>query len=103
MRKRKTPQIDEEKLHKATETMRALAHPFRMKILELIEQKGTLTSAQIYEHFDLESSYGILHLKLLRKTGLLLTTRRGKFIYYEVNHKKIGKAVKAVKRFLKDE
>ena len=52
MRKAKV-NINTEKLEVASEIMRALAHPLRLKILHFIDEQGEVTVNQIYHSLNL--------------------------------------------------
>ena len=65
-------------------TLRALADPTRREILELLKQ-GQLSAGQITEHFDVTAAAVSRHLAVLREADLIRDTRRGKYIYYELN------------------
>ena len=65
-------------------TLRALADPIRREILNLL--KGvTLRAGEITEHFDVTPASISRHLSVLKEADLVRDTRKGKFIYYELN------------------
>ena len=92
--------IDNSKLGVSSEILRALAHPLRIQILEFIDQHGVINVNKIYNSLKLEQSITSQHLKILRKTGLVDTSRDGKFIHYSLNYPKIHNVVKAVDNFV---
>jgi ArsR family transcriptional regulator, virulence genes transcriptional regulator len=77
--------IEGEILHNAALVIRALNHPLRKKIVELIETKGELTVTEIYVQLRTEQSVASQHLAILREARWLNTRRDGKFIYYRIN------------------
>ena len=101
MRKAKVS-INSEHLQLSSEILRALAHPLRLKILEFIDQKGTINVNKIYNTLKLEQSITSQHLKILRLAGLVITTREGKFIRYSINYGKMASANEAIKHFLSE-
>lgn len=66
------------------DTFKALSDPTRRNILQLL-QKGALTAGEIGSHFQMTGATISHHLSVLRSAGLIQDTRRGKFIYYELN------------------
>lgn len=82
--------LDYSILKKAVLALRALNHPLRKKIIELLEKSKNLTVTEIYVKLRLEQSVASQHLAIMRKEGTLLTKREGKFIYYNVNKKRIS-------------
>jgi DNA-binding transcriptional ArsR family regulator len=101
MRKAKVS-INNEKLEVSSEILRAMAHPLRMKILEFIDQNGTINVNRIYNTLKLEQSITSQHLRILRLAGLVDTTREGKFIHYSLNYDKISGAVGSINSFLEE-
>ncbi len=72
-------------LDKAAEIMKALGHPIRIQMVELISQKGKFCVSDIYKTLKMEQSTASHHLGILRKGGVLKTERKGKQIYYLLN------------------
>jgi DNA-binding transcriptional ArsR family regulator len=77
-------------IQKGALTLRALNHKLRQQILRLIHQKQTITVTEIYEKLRIEQSVASQHLAILRKSGFVLTTRNGKFIYYSINYDRVA-------------
>lgn len=65
-------------------TLRALADPIRREILNLLKQ-GRLSAGEICAHFDVTAASISRHLSVLKEADLIWDTRKGKFIYYELN------------------
>jgi ArsR family transcriptional regulator len=80
--------------------MRALAHPLRLKILEFIDQNGTINVNKIYNTLKLEQSITSQHLKILREAGVLHANRDGKYIMYTIDYQRVEIAQKAIHNFL---
>ncbi|MFN8308694.1 MAG: metalloregulator ArsR/SmtB family transcription factor [Chitinophagales bacterium] len=76
-------------LKRAVLTLRAINHPLRKEILELLDEKDKMTVTEIHNKLRLEQSVASQHLAILRKAGVLITMRDGKFIYYKLNHARI--------------
>lgn len=99
MRKAKV-NLDQEKLSVASEILRALSHPLRLKILEFIDQNEAINVNKIYNTLKLEQSITSQHLRILRINNLVTTERDGKYIHYSINYDNVKKAVSAVDSFL---
>lgn len=65
--------------------LRALAHPKRLEILNLLAQKS-LTVTEIYSMLDLPQANISQHLIKLRQAGVVAAKRRGKEIYYRLKN-----------------
>ncbi|MEO7455462.1 MAG: autorepressor SdpR family transcription factor [Gemmatimonadaceae bacterium] len=63
---------------------RALADPTRRDILRLL-RSGPLTSGEIAQHFDAAWPTVSRHLAVLRDASLVISTRVGQQIVYELN------------------
>lgn len=87
-------------LKKAVLVLRALNHKLRQQILGLIDTEKKITVTEIYVRLRLEQSVASQHLAILRRAGIVLTHRDGKYIHYTVNHKRIDEIKKIVKELV---
>lgn len=76
-------------LRKAVLTLRSVNHKLRKQIINLLEDNQKLTVTEIYVKLRLEQSVASQHLAILRRAGVVKTSRDGKFIYYSLNKKRI--------------
>ena len=81
--------VDFVNLKKAAMILRALNHKLRQQIVKLIDENQRLTVTEIYIKLRLEQSVASQHLAILRRAGIVKTTRDGKFIYYSVHGTRI--------------
>ncbi len=88
------PTENVEALQAASDIMRALAHPLRMRMLHYIDEKGSSCVNDIFEARGIEQSIASQHLRILRQTGLVFTRREQKFVFYSVNYAKVEVAGK---------
>lgn len=65
-------------------TMKALSDPTRRKILEILK-KGPLSAGEIGENFEMTGATLSHHLNILKKADLVQDTKKGTFVYYEIN------------------
>ncbi len=80
--------------------LRAMNHKLRQQILALVDSEKRITVTEIYVRLRLEQSVASQHLAILRKSGIVNTTRDGKFIHYSLNHKRIAEINKFVKELI---
>jgi DNA-binding transcriptional ArsR family regulator len=85
MKKKAT--LDIQKLELAASKLRAMAHPMRIAIIDLLTENKKLTVTEIYERLSLEQASASHHLNILKNKGLLESKRDGKMIHYSL---KIG-------------
>jgi DNA-binding transcriptional ArsR family regulator len=72
--------------------MKALADPTRREILKMLKG-GSLSAGEIGDHFEMTLPAVSRHLSVLKEADLIRDTRRGKFIYYELNTSVIEEAM----------
>ena len=77
-------QLQIEKLEMASSKLRAMAHPMRIAIIELLTQNKKLTVTEIYERLNIEQASASHHLNILKNKGLLESKRDGKMILYSL-------------------
>lgn len=81
--------LDFLRLKKAAMILRAINHKLRQQLLKLIDENQKITVTEIYVNLRLEQSVVSQHLAILRRAGIVITKREGKFIYYSLNYKRI--------------
>lgn len=62
--------------------MRAIAHPIRIAIIDLLREEKKLTVTEIYEELDIEQAVASHHLRILKDRDVLMAQRDGKNTYY---------------------
>jgi DNA-binding transcriptional ArsR family regulator len=85
-----------EQLEKAAEMLKAIAHPSRIAILNLLENGAKKTVTQIQEAVGIEQSTASHHLGILRDKGVLRVTREGKNAYYSIRHAKLSTLIDCI-------
>jgi DNA-binding transcriptional ArsR family regulator len=72
-------------LDQVAETLRVIAHPVRLKIIELL-MRHELSVGELADHLKIPPSIVSQHLTHLRAHGVLTRRREGRQAYYEVDH-----------------
>jgi len=72
------------KIH-ASDLFKVLSVDTRIGIIELLKEKGPLCVNEIAEMFDMTTSAVSQHLKILKQSGFVESTRKGYWIHYSVN------------------
>lgn len=78
------------KLH-ASDLFKVLSVDTRIKIIELLKQRGPLCVNEIAEMFDMTTSAVSQHLKILKQTGFVKSERKGYWIHYSINEEALAK------------
>lgn len=82
--------LDYADLRKAVLVLRAVNHKLRQRMIDLLEDSDPMTVTDIYIKLRLEQSVASQHLAILRRAGVVVTERQGKFIYYTINKNRLG-------------
>jgi len=72
-----------EEYRKAAEILRALSHPVRLRIIELLGE-GELCVKSLEEHLGVSQSSVSQHLTRLRYAGLIECERKGHLVCYRL-------------------
>jgi len=81
--------LNYEELRKAVLVLRAVNHKLRQQIIGLLEENKQMTVTDIYVKLRLEQSVASQHLAILRRSGVVETSREGKYIYYGLNEERL--------------
>lgn len=84
-----TLKMDYVHMKKAAMILRAMNHKLRQQMIKLLDENKKMTVTDIYVKLRLEQSVASQHLAILRRAGIVITEREGKFIYYSVNYARI--------------
>lgn len=66
------------------EFLRALGHPVRVRILELLRSNEEMSVRELQAALQIESGGASQHLSAMRRQGLLATRRQGTSVFYRV-------------------
>lgn len=94
--------IDLERLSLAAAMLRAIAHPMRIAIIDLLDQKERLNVKEIHETLQIEQAVASHHLGILRDKQVLKAEREGKNIFYSIRHDRVGDIIDCVDQCTKD-
>ncbi|NOR88351.1 MAG: metalloregulator ArsR/SmtB family transcription factor [Bacteroidales bacterium] len=90
--------FDLEQLENAANRLKAIAHPIRIAIIEMLEANGPLCVSDIFVKLDIEQASASHHLNILKNRGILKSERTGKNIIYSLNNEIIGEIVQCLSR-----
>lgn len=63
---------------------KGLAHPYRIRILELLAGAEEVSVSELQSETELEASHLSQHLSVLRKHRLVVSERRASHVYYRL-------------------
>lgn len=87
-----------EKLEMGASMLRAMAHPMRIAIIELLTATKRLSVTEIYEKLNIEQASASHHLNILKNKGVLESKREGKMIFYSLKHDKLTEIINSLDR-----
>lgn len=74
-------------LEAATEVLRAIAHPMRLSIIEMLHREQEMTVTRIFEELKVEQAIASHHLRIMKDKGVVGVRRDGKNSYYFLSDK----------------
>ena len=72
---------------------RALAHPTRIAIVELLRDEGEVPVSRIYERLGLEQANASQHLAVLRSKQIVIGRKDGNQVFYTLCDPILGKVL----------
>lgn len=79
---------------------KGLAHPQRIRVLELLTENDNLTVAELQAEVGLEASHLSQHLAVLRKHHLVVSERRASHVHYRLTHPEIAALLHSARQLL---
>lgn len=80
------------------EVLKALAHPSRIRILEVLE-KGPKCVKELEKLVMIKQSNLSQHLRILKDRGILECKREGMEVCYQIRDRRILNVIKCVEKF----
>ena len=91
-----TNEINKERLEKAAYILKAVAHPLRLAVIELLRNRERMAVNEICEAIDCEQSLMSHHLITLKLRGILGSTRGGLNVYYWLKERDVTKLISCI-------
>ncbi|WP_276496579.1 ArsR/SmtB family transcription factor [Pontibacter litorisediminis] len=88
--------VDQKKLERAAYVLKCVAHPVRISIIDLLEQRERLTVSQLQEVLQVEQSLLSHHLTNMRDKGVVETRREGKNVFYSLTDTTITNIISCI-------
>jgi len=91
-------ELDIKKLEEVAGKLRAIAHPMRIAIIELLQDEKKMNVTEIYGKLKIEQASASHHLNLLKNKGVLGSKRDGKNTYYFLKSNAINQILECMNR-----
>lgn len=79
---------------------KGLAHPLRIRILELLSDSDEVSVARLGEETGLEASHLSQHLSVLRRHRLVVSERRASHVYYRLADRRTAEMLAVARALL---
>jgi len=79
---------------------KGLAHPVRIRLLELLSDTEELTVSALQAEIELEASHLSQHLSVLRRHHLVISERRGSHVFYRLADPRIRELLAVARALL---
>lgn len=80
-------------LETSTETLRSIAHPIRITIIDLLHKNKVMTVTQIHEQLEIEQAVASHHLRILKSKNIVSVERDGKNSCYSLTNNEYQKII----------
>jgi DNA-binding transcriptional ArsR family regulator len=89
-------ELTPEQVEKAAGMLKAIAHPIRISILNLLEDGKKMTVSELHEALKIEQSATSHHLGILKDKGVLSSKREGKNTYYFLRYLNLANIIDCI-------
>lgn len=89
--------IDQVKVERAAEVLKTVAHPLRLRIVELLES-GEKSVNELKELLGVTQPLTSQHLLQMRMRGVLGSRREGTLVYYSITNPDVIKVIHCIRR-----
>lgn len=91
-------ELDVIKLEAAASKLRAIAHPMRIAIIDLLHENQKQSVTEIYKKLNIEQASASHHLNILKNKGVLVSKRDGKKIHYSLKSQTLTEIIECINR-----
>lgn len=77
-------ELSAELLERMAGVLRVLAHPHRLRMIEILQREGTAPVHLVMTRLGLPQATISQHLNQMRRAGLVRAARRGKEVWYSI-------------------
>jgi ArsR family transcriptional regulator len=89
--------IDQERIERAAEVLKTVAHPVRLRIVELLES-GEKSVTELKDLLGVTQPLTSQHLSQMRMRGVLGSRREGALVYYSIANPDVVKVIHCIRR-----
>lgn len=82
------PDLSIEELARMAKILKLLAHPYRLKIVDILEDEESLPVHDLVDRLELPQAAVSAHLQKMLRADLLLAKRQGKEVWYSIRDRR---------------
>lgn len=97
-----TERIQKDKLKSGINMLKAIAHPVRLAIVDLLTENERMTILEIQEALNLEQAIASQQISLMEDKGVLLSEKVGRNKYVSLRFRKIKSIVNCLENCCND-
>ena len=90
--------LDAEKLECMANKLKAIGHPVRIAIIDLLEKNEKLSVSDIQSNLEIEQAATSNHLRILKDQQIVKSIRDGKNKYYSLKLLKLAEIISCVEK-----
>ncbi len=88
--------IREEPLERVAHTLKAVAHPLRLRIIELLDDRELCVS-DLIEELGTKPAVTSQQLNLMKDRGVLESRRSGTWVYYRISNPNVVRVIHCIR------
>jgi len=89
--------FDAELAEKYAELLKAIGHPIRLRIVDILSASGPKTVGELAEILDLAQAIVSQQLRILRLHGLVAAERKGGNAFYSISEENLRNLLKCLR------
>ncbi len=97
-----TIKLDQIKNKKAIYILRAINHPLRLQMIELLNEKKSLTVTEIYQTLQIQQAIASQNLAVLRRAGFVKTKKESKYVHYMLSYQYFNHFTKNINQLFEE-
>jgi DNA-binding transcriptional ArsR family regulator len=95
-------EIDIEQLEIVAARLKSIAHPIRIAVISLLQEKGKLCVTDIHNILEIGQAVASHHLYILKTNGILSCKREGKQMQYTLKSNNLNKILECINKCSSD-
>ena len=96
MKKSTAVTMDLRKLSEASGILKAISHPLRLGIVNLLHDGSRMNVTEIFTEMQIEQAVASHHLSILKDRGVVAAQRNGKNIFYSLKHPQLSQVIECI-------